>query len=217
MSKVLLIIGAPGSGKGTISGELEKKMSLKAISTGECLRREIKSGSEKGKHIKSLIGRGEFVSDEIVREVVFNFLNIEHETKYIMFDGYPRNVSQVDDLKEMLADTNHELSGIVNLNVNEGLISERLINRVVCTKCSKSFNTRFMPPKVENICDDCGSALYKREDDKVEHVSRRLSKYHVETKPVIDKLDPKLFINVDTTDVQHSINFIIDVVNSVSK
>ncbi len=172
----LIIFGPPGSGKGTYSSRLKEIFGIEHISTGDIFREEIKKGSELGKEVKKYVEKGELVPDEIVNEVVKEKIE---KVKGFILDGYPRTLNQA---KFLLSIT--KIDAIIDLLVPEWVIVERLSSRVVCEKCGKVYNLRFLKPKVEGICDVCGGKLVRREDDEPEIIKERFRIYEEMTKPV---------------------------------
>jgi len=174
----ILFIGPAGAGKGTQAARLAEEFKLEHISTGDLIRAEIKSGSELGEKVKTIVERGELVSDDIVNEIVkAKLLN----TKRFLLDGYPRTLEQAKFLQ-----TVSPLDYIFSLQVNKEILVERLSGRRMCSKtndasCKGMFHVVFNPPKDSGICDLCGSELYQRKDDSSDVIEKRLSSYESET------------------------------------
>jgi adenylate kinase len=178
LKKKILFLGPAGSGKGTQSARLAQKYNLAHISTGDLIRAEIKSGSDLGNKVKSLVEAGELVSDDIVNEIVKS--NVTHLEAFIL-DGYPRTLEQAKFFDEVA-----KFDFVFDLQVPRDLLFERLTGRRMCSKtsdanCNAVFHLSFNPPTKEGICDKCGSDLYQRKDDTQEAIEKRLSGYEAET------------------------------------
>ena len=182
----LIIMGAPGSGKGTCANLLKSEFAIPHISTGDMFRKAISEGTELGKLAQSLIDKGNFVPDEITNELVKQRLSESDCKNGFLLDGYPRNIAQAKAFTEILKELNINLDAVINLNVTDEEIIKRIVNRRLCSKCGAGFNTITMPPKKEGICDLCGSPLYTRADDNEETVKVRLQVYNEQTKPLVE-------------------------------
>lgn len=193
--KILLIIGAPGAGKGTIANELTKELSLKSVSTGDILRSEIASGSKKGKVISGLIDEGNFVPDEMVNEIIVDYLKRDFEEEYLLLDGYPRTVEQAKFLNKELIKDNNKVYKTIHLNPDKNILKERVINRRLCGNCKEIYHLENFPPKKEDICDICGEALTQREDDSEKSFNKRIEIYKEKTYPVLNEFDAILELN----------------------
>ena len=181
----IIMLGAPGSGKGTIGEELCKKYNLMHIATGDIFRSEIKKQTELGKKANEYISHGMLVPDEVTIAMVES--NIK-ELDGVLLDGFPRTIEQAEALKEFSKQNKKDIKAVINLNVPDDDIVTRTSSRIICPnkKCGAAFNTVFMPPKKEGICDKCGTELVKRVDDKPEIIRERLKTYHNQTEPLID-------------------------------
>ena len=181
----LLIMGAPGSGKGTCAVELKSFYGIPHISTGEIFRKAISDKTPLGIIAQELIDNGHFVPDDITNQIVKERLSKE-DCKYgFLLDGYPRNLAQAEALSEMLKDLNIKLDAAIDLEIEDQAIVNRIVNRRLCSKCGKGYNLISIPPKQEGICDDCKSPLYQRKDDNVETIKERIAVYNEQTKPII--------------------------------
>ena len=180
----IIMLGAPGSGKGTIGNELCKKYNLVHLATGDIFRDEIKRETELGKKANEYISKGELVPDEITIAMVEGKLD---RLENVLLDGFPRTIPQAEALDKYLKENNKEITAVINLKVPDEDIIKRTSSRVICSnkECGASFNTIFMPPKVEGICDVCGSPLIKRKDDEPETIKERLNVYYKNTEPLI--------------------------------
>lgn len=183
----LIIFGPPGSGKGTYSSRLEKILGIKHIATGDIFREEVEKESELGKKVKGYLEKGQLVPDEIVNEVIR--VKIEESEKGFILDGYPRTLPQAEFLLSLT-----RIDAVIRLVVPEWVIVERLSSRVICERCGKVYNLKFLKPKVEGVCDACGGKLIQREDDKPEVIKERIKVYEEQTKPVLDFLSDKVKI-----------------------
>lgn len=181
----IVLLGAPGSGKGTLGKILSEKLGIPHISTGELFRKHISAGTELGEIAKTYINNGELVPDEITIKVLYETLNGNFK-KGAIFDGFPRTERQAEELEEMLEKENTKVKIAVNLDVPFEEIINRISNRRVCKNCSAIYNVLYKPPKIENICDECGGELYQRGDQKPEIVNNRLEVYKNTSSCLID-------------------------------
>ena len=184
----IIMLGAPGSGKGTIGKILSKDLNLPHISTGDMFREQIQHKTELGQKIESYIANGSLVPDEVVIEVVKDRLLQEDVKKGAILDGFPRTPMQAQALKEFLQNNNPtEKRLAIELDVPDEEIIKRIVNRVTCSNksCGAIYNTVTKPPKKEGICDICGSSLQKRADDNEETVRKRLKIYHENAKELL--------------------------------
>ena len=178
---IVTLLGAPGAGKGTMARILAKSLQIPTISTGALLRNEIGSGSELGKKIDALISKGNFVSDEMISELLCQRLREPDCQNGYILDGFPRNEAQAESLSGL----GIHLDKAVLLRVPDEIIIERLEGRRECPHCRATYHIHHNPPKQDGICDECGSQLKIRDDDRPEIISKRLNIYHKETEPLI--------------------------------
>ncbi|MBQ8299420.1 MAG: adenylate kinase [Clostridia bacterium] len=185
----LIILGAPGSGKGSQCKWITRDYDVPHISTGDILRKNISEGTVLGQKAKSYIDQGALVPDELVIDILKARLNEEDcKEKGFLLDGFPRTISQAEALEEFLEDAGVKIDKVINLHVPDEEIMARAINRRTCenSECKEIYNLRDNPPKVEGICDKCGSNLFQRADDNEETVKNRLMVYHNQTEPLIE-------------------------------
>ena len=182
------MLGAPGTGKGTIAGILSENLGIPQISTGDIFRKNIKEGTELGKLADSYISKGQLVPDDVTVQIVVERLNEPDAKNGVILDGFPRTVVQADKLKQILNEKGEKVDITINLTTPEDEIIERIVNRRVCSNqnCKAVYNIVLNPPKVEGVCDKCGSELITRKDDKVETVKSRLEQYFKQTSPLVD-------------------------------
>ena len=196
----VVMLGAPGAGKGTQSDLAAEKYGIPHISSGALFRKNIGEGTELGKKVKDIIEKGQLVPDSIVIDMILDRISADDCQKGFILDGFPRTVAQAEALQESLKKAGKPLSGAINLFVPDEVIKSRMTTRVVCPKCEAQYNTISNPPKMKGICDRCGSELVGRADDNEETVSNRLSVYHRETEPIIDYYKANgILIEVDGT------------------
>jgi len=180
----ILLIGSPGSGKGTQARLLIKDFDFTYFSAGDILRHLSKEDTSLGQRIGGLIGKGEFVSDSLMKRILIDFLK-KNKRKDILFDGYPRNLSQVKTIKQCLV-SRGGLSSVFHLYISDQEAIRRLSSRVVCRQCGAVYNLITHPPQKKGICNRCGGELRVRADEELGAIKRRLSIYKEETQPLID-------------------------------
>ncbi len=188
-----IFLGPPGAGKGTLAAQVSEEYRIPQISTGDIFRENIKNQTELGKKVKAVIDAGGLVSDDLVLEIVGDRLKKDDCKNGFILDGFPRTIPQAEAFEKLGIPVQ-----VVNFEVGNQLIIDRLSNRRVCKECKANYNVKFMPPKVEGKCDKCGGELFTREDDKIESITNRLEVYRKETEPLIDfyrKLDKMVDID----------------------
>jgi len=190
---IIVLIGAPGSGKGTQANFLKSK-GYEHISTGEILREEVKKKSLLGEKVKKIMDEGKLVSDEIINEIMFSFLRNKKDGNNILLDGYPRNISQAKALSDFLTD--NDSLNVIYIEVPEEVCRKRLSGRYYCPECNLNYNIYFSPPKEDKKCDNCGKELKQRDDDREETVEKRLKVYFSETYPLINYYKDKGILHV---------------------
>jgi adenylate kinase len=181
----VVLFGPPGSGKGTQASLLKDKYGLVHIATGDILREAVSNKTEVGLKAKSYMDRGELVPDDVVIAIVKDKLQSIGEVGFIL-DGFPRTIAQADALDRVLFDLGKPLDAVLNLQVDEEELVRRLSGRRVCPSCGEPYHVDSKPPKFEEVCDKCGTALLHREDDKPEAIRNRLRVYREQTEPVLD-------------------------------
>ena len=182
----LIIMGAPGSGKGTYASRLKDYYGIPHISTGDIFREAIKEGTPTGLIAKKLIDNGEFVPDDITIQIVKERLSKDDCKKGFLLDGFPRNTHQAEALDEILEELNIKLDTALDLLMDDERIITRIMNRRLCSSCGKGYNLLTLKPKQDGVCDDCGAPLYQRADDNEDTVRNRLNIYNAQTKPLIE-------------------------------
>ncbi len=184
--KDLILIGPPGSGKGTQADLVAARHGLLHLSTGDLFREHLKRGTELGKLAKSFMDRGDLVPDDVTIAMVKERIDQPDAAAGVIFDGFPRTIQQAMALDKTLTERGRKIRGVLNFNVADEEIVKRLSARRVCPKDGATFNVLSNPPKQEGLCDNDGAELIQREDDKPETVKRRLAVYHQQTAPLID-------------------------------
>lgn len=182
----IIMLGAPGAGKGTQAKMIAEKYSIPHISTGDIFRANIKEGTELGKKAKTYMDKGELVPDELVVDLVVDRLAKDDAVKGYVLDGFPRTIPQAEALDAALAKRNEKVDFAIDVNVPDENIVKRMSGRRACVGCGATYHIVNVPPKKEGICDTCGGELILRDDDKPETVLNRLSVYHEQTQPLID-------------------------------
>ena len=182
----IIMLGAPGAGKGTQAKKIAAKYNVPHISTGDIFRANIKSGTELGKKAKTYMDKGLLVPDELVVDLVVDRVNQEDCANGYVLDGFPRTIPQAEALKEALAKMGQKMDYAINVEVPDDNIVKRMSGRRACVDCGATYHLMYAPTKVEGVCDNCGGGLILRDDDKPETVLKRLGVYHDQTQPLID-------------------------------
>ena len=185
----LLLIGAPGAGKGTISNYLIEKHGFKHISTGDILRQAVADQIELGLQAKEYMNSGKLVPDNLIVNLMKDVLSKCDTSKGIIFDGFPRTINQAYALDEMLSSLNLKLDKVLVLDIDDDILIKRITGRMVCSKCNSLYNSYFKIPHIEGKCDVCGSDLYKRKDDNLDSLNERLSEYHINAESLVSYYD----------------------------
>ena len=182
----IIMLGAPGAGKGTQAKRIADKYSIPHISTGDIFRANIKNGTELGNKAKSYMDQGLLVPDELVVDLVVDRVKQDDCEDGYVFDGFPRTIPQAEALDAALKVIDEKIDYAVNVEVPDSNIVERMSGRRACLNCGATYHLQYIPTKTEGICDVCGSELVLRDDDKPETVLKRLNVYHEQTQPLID-------------------------------
>lgn len=197
--RTFVLLGAPGSGKGTAAEKLKSLFKIPHISTGDILRSEVKAKTDLGLKVANLLQTGELVSDEIILDLVKKRLSSDDTKNGFIFDGFPRTLTQAKELDKILEGKNIKLKTVLHLNVPESELLKRITGRRVCS-CGMVYHINFKPSKVENVCDKCGGKLIQRKDDTEEVVKERLRVYNKLTRPLVDYYKNKdILCNVDAS------------------
>jgi adenylate kinase len=193
----IILLGAPGAGKGTQAGKISRKFNIPHISTGDILRHEIKNGTELGKKISKYVESGELVPDEFIIEIIKNKINSGQLKNGFIMDGFPRNLKQAKMFSEMLDELGIKLDKVINIVVSKDEIINRLNSRRICSSCKSIFSSNNGSNGLER-CPKCGGKLLKRKDDSADVIKNRLEVYESETKPLIDFYsDEGLLVDID--------------------
>lgn len=203
---IIIMLGAPGTGKGTVAGILQEKLGIKQVSTGDIFRKNMKEGTELGKLAETYISKGNLVPDDVTIKIVEDRLKQEDVENGVILDGFPRTVTQAEALDNILETQGKQVTKVINLTTPEEEIIERIVNRRVCSNqdCKTIYNLVLNPPKQEGICDKCGSELIQRKDDNIETVKARFESYIKQTSPVVEYYEKKG--NLYTAVVSQEIN-----------
>ncbi len=182
----IILLGPPGAGKGTQAQRLVERHGMRQLSTGDMLRAAVKAGTPVGLQAKAVMERGELVSDEIVSALIGEELDAMGPDCGAIFDGYPRTAAQAASLDEILAARGRTLDHVIELDVNEDALVDRITGRFTCASCGKGYHDRFEQPLVAGTCDKCGSTEFKRRpDDNEETVRTRMAEYRAKTAPIL--------------------------------
>ncbi|MBI4852625.1 MAG: adenylate kinase [Acidobacteria bacterium] len=190
LGKIIVMLGAPGSGKGTQAKQLQDKFSIPQISTGDILRALAKEDAPLSKQIRETQAAGKLVSDDILLEVVNQRTKKEDCKNGFILDGYPRTIVQAGQLEGLVTEQNRELK-VINIEILDDLLLKRLTGRRSCSFCAEIYNVYFKPSKSDNLCDKCGRNLIHRSDDNAESIEKRLQEYHKNTAPLIKYYNDK--------------------------
>lgn len=182
----IIMLGAPGAGKGTQAKKIAERYGIPHISTGDIFRANIKNGTELGQKAKTYMDQGLLVPDELVCDLVVDRLAQADCEKGYVLDGFPRTIPQAEALDAALKERGSGIDYAIDVDVPDGHIVQRMGGRRACVKCGATYHVVYNAPKKENICDVCNDALVLREDDKPETVQKRLAVYHAQTQPLID-------------------------------
>jgi adenylate kinase len=209
----LILLGAPGAGKGTQAKMLAKKYDIPHISTGDIFRANIKNETELGKEAKGYMDQGLLVPDELVVALVADRLQEDDAQEGFILDGFPRTIPQAEHLDKTLDEMGTKIDYVIDVDCPDANIVKRLSGRRACIKCGATYHTEHLKPKVEGICDVCGSELVLRDDDKPETVIKRLQVYHEQTQPLIEYYkDKNVLVSVDgKLPIEDTFEIIVDI------
>ncbi|MCI9072468.1 MAG: adenylate kinase [Lachnospiraceae bacterium] len=182
----IIMLGAPGAGKGTQAKMIAEKYGIPHVSTGDIFRANIKNGTELGMEAKKYMDQGLLVPDELTVKILLDRVAQEDCQKGYVLDGFPRTIPQAEVLDKALAELGEEIDYAVNVDVPDENIVKRMSGRRACLACGATYHIEHIPPKQEGVCDNCGQSLVLRDDDKPETVQNRLKVYHDQTQPLID-------------------------------
>ena len=214
----LVLLGPPGSGKGTQAERLEQELHLPHVASGDLFRENIGNETELGLLAKGYVDRGQLVPDDVTIAMVRERLWQPDCDDGVILDGFPRTLAQAEALDEMLASAGRALAGVLYINVPDEESVRRLSGRWICRQCQAPYHTIFSPPAREGVCDACGGELYQRDDDKPETVRARLKVYHQQTAPLIDYYrQAGLLVEVDGAgDIETVSAALLDAVRSLA-
>ena len=182
----IILLGPPGAGKGTQSSNLEEKHSMRQLSTGDMLRAAVKAKTPVGLEAKAVMDRGDLVSDDIVSALIDDELAAMGDDVGAIFDGYPRTAAQAKSLDEILAKHGRVLNHVIELEVDEDALVDRITGRYTCANCGEGYHDRHKQPEEDGVCDKCGSTEFKRRpDDNEETVRNRMQEYRAKTAPIL--------------------------------
>ena len=190
----LVLMGLPGAGKGTQAEKIVEKYGIPHISTGDMFRAAIKESTELGLQAKSFMDQGNLVPDEVTIGIVRERLSKEDCAEGFLLDGFPRTVAQAEELENILSDLNKRIDYVINIDVDQEFLMERLTGRRICKSCGSTYHLVFNPPAKDDVCDRCGGELYQRADDNAETVQNRLEVNQKQTKPLLDFYEGKGYL-----------------------
>ena len=196
----IIMLGAPGAGKGTQAKRIAEKFGIPHISTGDIFRANIKNGTELGKEAKKYMDEGKLVPDELTVRILLDRVKDDDCSKGYVLDGFPRTIPQAEVLDSELAKLNEKVDYAVDVDVPDENIVKRMSGRRACLNCGATYHLEYLKPAKDGVCDKCGSELVLRDDDKPETVNKRLKVYHEQTQPLIDYYSKKQILHtVDGT------------------
>lgn len=213
----IILLGPPGAGKGTQAGKLVADRAMVQLSTGDMLRAAVKAGTPTGQQAKSVMESGGLVSDEIVSALIGEKLDTLATDTGVIFDGYPRTAAQAHALDGLLEARGRTLDHVIELEVDEAALIERVVGRYTCANCGEGYHDRFKKPAVEGVCDVCGSTEFKRRpDDNADTVHTRMAEYRAKTAPILPIYDARGLVArvdgmADIAQVSAAIDAILDV------
>ncbi|AID42148.1 adenylate kinase [Staphylococcus xylosus] len=213
----IILMGLPGAGKGTQASEIVKKFPIPHISTGDMFRKAIKDETDLGKEAKSYMDRGELVPDEVTVGIVKDRISEDDAKKGFLLDGFPRTIEQAEALSNIMQELDRKIDAVINIEVPEEELMNRLTGRRICEKCGTTYHLVFNPPKVDGICDLDGGKLYQREDDNPETVANRLNVNVKQSKPILEFYDNKNVLkNIDgSRDINVVTKDVIDILENL--
>ena len=213
---ILIMLGAPGTGKGTVASKLSEKLGIPQVSTGDIFRKAIVERTPVGIEAEKYMSQGMLVPDEVTIKIVEERLKDSDVQNGLILDGFPRTIEQAEALDKMLKDADKNIRLAINLETPEEEIIDRIVSRRICSnqECKTVFNTKLNPPKQDGICDKCGSELKQRKDDNEETVKNRLESYYKQSAPIVDYYKEKGLLY--SSEVSIKINkMAVDVVEEV--
>ncbi|WP_280169524.1 adenylate kinase [Priestia megaterium] len=190
----LVLMGLPGAGKGTQAEKIVEHYDIPHISTGDMFRAAIKEGTQLGLKAKSFMDQGNLVPDEVTIGIVRERLNKQDCENGFLLDGFPRTVAQAEALETITKELNKQIDYVINIDVDQSILMERLTGRRICKDCGATYHLVFNPPEKEGVCDKCGGELYQRADDNAETVSTRLSVNVKQSQPLLDFYQEKGYL-----------------------
>ncbi len=184
--KRLIFLGPPGSGKGTQATRVSGRFGLVPLSSGDTLRNEIKADSEVGRKAQEFVEAGTLVPDDVITDVMLSAIGKLPPDTGLILDGFPRTVPQAESLSAGFEDAGTVIDAVIDFQMGDNLIVERIVSRRVCSNCGATYNVRFFPPRKEGICDKCGGEVIQRVDDREDVIKTRLETYRAQTAPLIE-------------------------------
>ncbi|BCU52933.1 adenylate kinase [Staphylococcus auricularis] len=213
----IILMGLPGAGKGTQAAEIVKQFPIPHISTGDMFRKAIKDQTELGKIAESYTDRGELVPDEVTVGIVKERISEDDAKKGFLLDGFPRTIEQAEALKDIMQELDRDIDAVINIEVPEEELMNRLTGRRICEICGTTYHLVFNPPKVDGICDLDGGKLYQREDDNPETVANRLNVNVKQSKPILEFYEKEgILKNIDgAKDINEVSEDVINILNNL--
>lgn len=214
--RAIILLGAPGAGKGTIAEAIRDALNIVHVSTGDMLREAVKSGTPVGRQAEAFMRKGELVPDDLIIRIVMERIDQGGGNGVYLFDGFPRTLAQAELLDDNFKRRGAQLTHVFLLDVSQAVSLERLTGRRICRKCGANFHVRNIPPKVEGVCDRCGGELYQRQDDMRETISNRLEVFQRQTAGLIKYYEQQgILMRIDSS--RHRDDILADIMHVLQK
>ncbi|MBN2395723.1 MAG: adenylate kinase [Candidatus Atribacteria bacterium] len=197
---IIILLGPPGAGKGTIAVEIKKKIDIPVISTGDILRNAIQDGTKLGQEAQDFVNSGKLVPDFLIMKIIENRIIQQDCNHGFIFDGFPRTIHQAQEFDSISHQLKKKIDQVFYFEASHEVIIERLSSRRVCSQCGMIYNLNYNPPRIQGKCDQCGGALIQRDDDQVDTIEKRLKVYQNDTLPLVHYYQGKKLLTTINAD-----------------